>query len=98
MKNSSSYSLLNVRLTPNSSRNEIVGWRDGVLCIKLTAPPVENAANKALLEFVAGFLQIKKNQIELVTGHKSREKTLKILGKTQEDLQNILRQFSASIG
>ena len=77
---------LKVHLVPRSSRNEVVGRRGDVVCIKLSAPPVENAANKALIEFVADLLQIKKNQVEIVAGHKSRDKTLRISGVPQSEL------------
>jgi len=72
--------LLKIRVNPRSSRNQINGWRDDVLQIKLTAPPVEGAANKAVLEFLAEQLGIKKSQIALVSGSTSREKIIEITG------------------
>jgi len=70
--------ILKVYLQPKSSKNEIVGpYRDGIK-IKLTAPPVEGKANEALIRFLAGELGISPSRIEIVKGHHSREKTLRI--------------------
>lgn len=71
---------LKLHVTPRGSKNEITGWRGDVLCVKITAPPVEGAANAAIVKFVADALGVRKSQVELVSGEKSREKTLKILG------------------
>ena len=71
--------LLKVYLQPKSSKNEIVGpYRDGIK-IKVTAPPAEGKANEALLRFLAKELQISASSIEIIKGHHSREKTLRIL-------------------
>ena len=82
--------LLKVHVLPRGSKNEVTGRREDALCIKLTAPPVENAANKALIEFIADLLGIKKGQVEIVSGHKSREKTLRISGIGQEEVDGLL--------
>ena len=71
---------LKVRVTPRGSKEEVIGWKDGVLAIKLTAPPVEGAANKACIDFLAKTLNVKRSQITLVSGEKSREKTFEIEG------------------
>jgi len=72
--------ILKVYLQPRSSKNEIVGpYRDGIK-IKVTAPPIEGKANEALIRFLAKELGISSSYIEILKGHHSREKTLKILG------------------
>ncbi|MCL6628578.1 MAG: DUF167 domain-containing protein [Armatimonadetes bacterium] len=87
--------LLKIRVNPRSSRNQITGWRDDVLQIKLTAPPVEGAANKAVLEFLAEQLGIKKSQIALVSGTTSREKIVEITGLSNGEIRyRIERQLS----
>ena len=69
---------LKVYLQPRSSRNEIVGpYRDG-LKVKVTAPPVEGKANEALLRFLAKELGVSSSCIEILKGHHSREKILRI--------------------
>ncbi len=79
--------LLRLHVTPRGSRNEIIGWREGVLYVKITAPPVEGAANAAIVKFVADSLKIRKSQVELVSGDKSREKTLRISGLDDTEIQ-----------
>lgn len=81
---------LKVHLNPRSSRNQIMGWQDGVLSVKLTAPPVEGAANKACLEFLADLLGVKKSQVALLSGDKSRDKVFEITGISQSDLARII--------
>jgi len=70
--------LLKVYLQPKSSKNEIVGsFRDGIK-IKVTASPVEGKANEALIRFLAKELGISISRIEILKGHRSREKTVRI--------------------
>lgn len=83
-------SLLKLHVTPRASRCEIAGWRGDALCVKLTAPPVEGAANQAVVKFVADALGLRKSQVELVSGEKSREKTVRILGISEPDLRALL--------
>ena len=78
-----------VRVLPRSSRNEIVGEAEGVLKIKLTAPPVEGAANKALIEFLSGKFKVAKSRISIVTGQSGRSKVVAVEGITKEDLINM---------
>lgn len=80
-------SLLKLHVTPRGSRNEITGWRGDVLCVKITAPPVEGAANAAVLKFVVDTLGVRKSQVELVSGEKSREKTLRVAGLSEAELR-----------
>ena len=79
--------LVKIYLQPKASKNEVVGpYRDGIK-IKVTAPPTEGKANQALLRLLAKELGIPSSSIEIVKGHHSREKTLKISGVNFEALQ-----------
>ena len=78
---------LRVRVQPRASRKEVTAWREGVLHVKLTAPPVEGAANAACRDFLAEWLGIKRSQIELVAGEKSREKRFRISGVTEAEIE-----------
>ncbi|ACF12508.1 protein of unknown function DUF167 [Chloroherpeton thalassium ATCC 35110] len=69
-----------VRLQPRASKNEIVGEYDGALKIRIAAPPVENAANKACIEFLAKTFGIAKSQVEILSGDTSRNKLIRIYG------------------
>ncbi len=78
--------LLSVKLQPRASANQIVGPAGAELKIKVTAPPVDAAANQALLELLAEKLDCARNRVELVRGHKSRHKVIKLHGFTPEAL------------
>jgi uncharacterized protein (TIGR00251 family) len=71
---------LSVYIQPRASRTEIAGTYDGLVKIRIAAPAVENAANRALLEFVAQHLHVAKSAVRLVAGGSSRRKTLEIDG------------------
>jgi uncharacterized protein (TIGR00251 family) len=84
--------LLKVHINPRGAKNEITGWRGDVLYIKVTAPPVEGAANAAVLDFLADVLGIRKSQVALVKGEKSREKMFRITGLTEDEIRTRLRK------
>jgi uncharacterized protein (TIGR00251 family) len=79
---------LRVRVTPRGSKEEVIGWREDALAIKLTAPPVEGAANKACIDFLAKILGVKRSQVSLISGEKSREKIFEIDGLDEEEIRN----------
>ena len=71
----------NVRLTPRASRDEIAGIEpDETVKIRLTAPPVEGAANKSLVKFLAKQLGIRASSVRIVSGLKSRNKVVEVAG------------------
>jgi len=63
-----------VFVQPRSSKNMIAGLHGDALKIKLTAPPVDNAANKMCIKFLSKSLQVSKSSIEIISGHTSRTK------------------------
>ena len=71
---------LRVRVQPRASRNEIVGERDGALVVRLTAPPAEGRANKALCRLIARHLGIAPSRVTLLRGQKARDKVVRIEG------------------
>jgi uncharacterized protein (TIGR00251 family) len=62
----------------------------GSLKIRLTAPPVEGAANEALIRHLAEALSISRSQVEIVAGHTSRDKRIRISGVSEEELRALL--------
>jgi len=76
--------LLAVKVLPRASSNEIVGTSGSELRIKVTAPPVDSAANAALLRFLADVLDCPRNHVELVRGHTSRHKLVRLHGVPAE--------------
>jgi len=81
---------IKVRVVPRSSRNQIIGVDDGIFKIKLTAPPVDGKANKALIEFLAGRLGLARGKVEIISGERSRQKSVRIHGVTLEDVNALL--------
>ncbi|HAT04020.1 MAG TPA: YggU family protein [Candidatus Magasanikbacteria bacterium] len=70
---------LSIRVLPRSSRNEIVGeMADGTLKVKLTAPPVDGKANRALIELLSEYFDVPKSKIKIVRGLTSKNKIIEI--------------------
>jgi uncharacterized protein len=78
--------LLSIKLQPRASKNEIGEPLGDELRIKVTAPPVDAAANEALVRLLAETLDCPRSKVELVRGHTSRHKTVRIHGATAEDV------------
>lgn len=75
---------LEVRLhvLPRARRSELAGVHNGALKLKVTAPPVDDAANRAIIDFFSGLLGVPKSSLSISAGAKSRDKTLQIKGLT----------------
>ena len=78
--------LLLVKLQPRASKNEIGEPHGNELKIKVTAPPVEAAANEAVMKLLVEKLDCARNRIELVGGYKSRHKAVLLHGFTIEQI------------
>jgi hypothetical protein len=76
---------ISVRVIPRSSKNEIT-WEGDALKVRLTAPPVDGAANEALLKLLAERLNLPKSALHIVHGATGRQKVLQIEGLTAEEL------------
>jgi hypothetical protein len=80
-----------VLVQPRASVNKIVGVIDNRLKIKLKAPPVDGAANKMCIQFLAKSLHVPKSHIEILSGQSSRQKNIRIAGNPDTTLQQIKR-------
>ena len=67
--------LVRIKIVPNSSKNELI-IEEEYIKVKITAQPIENKANKVLIEYLSKLLKLAKSNIEIVKGETSREKTL----------------------
>ncbi len=67
--------IIKLKIVPNSSKNDII-LEEGFIKVKVTAQPIENKANKALVEFISKRFKIPKTNIEILKGDTSKEKTL----------------------
>jgi uncharacterized protein (TIGR00251 family) len=81
---------LRLRVYPNASRNEVVGFTDGVLQVRVAAPPVKGKANRELTAFLSQALGVGRSSLAIVKGHTSRNKVIAINGLSQEDIINRL--------
>ncbi|MBN2297341.1 MAG: YggU family protein [Deltaproteobacteria bacterium] len=82
--------IVECRIHPNSSRDCIDGIKEDRLCVRLSAPPVEGKANKALIRFFSKQLHIAKSRITITQGEKSRIKVLCLEGIGQEEVLSAL--------
>jgi uncharacterized protein len=87
---SSEAAVLAVRIQPRASKNEIVRREGGGIKIRLTAPPVDGAANEALVRFLADALGIPRSQVEIVSGHTARDKVVRVSGIGQDEAERLL--------
>lgn len=81
---------LSIRIQPRASKNEITRMENGGLKIRLTAPPVDGAANEALIRLLADTLSVNRSQVEIVSGHTSRDKIVRISGVGKADAERLL--------
>lgn len=80
-----------VALQPRASKNEISGVMNGALKIRLTSPPVEGAANKACIKFLAKRLGVSASRVDIVSGLTSKHKIIRVEGMDESAfLQKIL--------
>jgi uncharacterized protein (TIGR00251 family) len=77
--------IIDVRVIPRAPRSRIDGLRAGALLVRLAAPPVEGAANDALIALLAERLGCPRRQLAIVAGEKSRDKRVRIDGFTVEE-------------
>lgn len=82
--------LFHIRVLPRSSRCELAGIQNDALKLKITAPPVEGQANEECIRFLADKLGVRKAQIQITEGRKSKNKTIVVAGITVKDVVAIL--------
>jgi uncharacterized protein len=82
-----------IQVIPHASRAEIVCVQDGAFKIKVTAPPVEGAANEACIKLLAGELGLKKSQMEISSGTKSRRKSVMVKNINKMELELKISSF-----
>lgn len=80
--------ILQIRISPNASKNEIIKTDEGVK-VKITAQPIDGKANKALIEFLSKQFKVPKTSIEIIKGETSKDKTLLIKVFEEEKVSKI---------
>ena len=84
--------LFTVHIQPRASRNEVCGVQGDEIKLRLTAPPVEDAANTLCVEYIAKLLGIAKSRVSITSGAKSRHKTIKVTGIASEGILSLLKR------
>ncbi len=86
--------IVTIQVQPNARRNEVVGFEEGVLRVKIAAPPVKGKANKELIDFLSKLLGVSKSSITIEKGLTSRRKVIAIEGLSQAEVLRRLRATS----
>ena len=81
---------VSIRVQPRASANEIAGAHGEALRIRLTAPPIHGAANKALIEFLAATFGIARSDVTIVAGSSSRSKIVELTGITEDRVRRLV--------
>ena len=81
-----------LRVQPRASKDEIAGEMGGALKVRLQAPPVDDRANEALVEFLAQLLKTPRTAVRILSGERSRTKRIEIRGVTRQQILGLLVQ------
>jgi len=77
---------ISVKVSPNAPKNQVLGFSDGILRVKIAAPPVRGKANRELVAFLSQFLGVSQSSLAIVGGHTGRHKTVAVSGLSQQEL------------
>ncbi|HRE81903.1 MAG TPA: DUF167 domain-containing protein [Opitutaceae bacterium] len=81
-----------IKATPNASRNEVCGWLNDTLKVKIKAPALEGRANEALCEFLAEKVGLPRRAVNLIRGETSRQKLVELTGISLDEVRSRLDQ------
>jgi uncharacterized protein (TIGR00251 family) len=81
---------IRVKVLPRSSRNQIAGTENGVIRVKLTAPPIDGKANDALIGFLAKRFRVAKKNVQIISGERSKIKSVRVHGISPDDVTRLL--------
>ena len=87
---------VSVRVRPNAARNRIVKFQDGILYIRLAAPPVEGKANEALIKHLSDVLDVAKSNVSIEKGLTAKNKTVAITGIDLERFKQRIENAAAA--
>jgi len=76
---------------PRARKTELGGVRDDALVVRLAAPPVEGAANEALVDYFAALLRLPRRAVRIVSGERGRRKRIALAGVTAEAVQQLVK-------
>ncbi len=79
-----------VRVQPNASQSEVQGFKDGVLYVRIAAPPTKGKANQELIRFLSNILGVRKGNLTIEKGTTGKRKVISIIGLTQGQVMRSL--------
>jgi uncharacterized protein (TIGR00251 family) len=82
---------ITIQVQPNARRNEVLGFEDGILHIKIAAPPVKGKANKELVLFLSQLIGVSRGSINIKSGLTSRRKAIAIAGLDRDQIVERLK-------
>jgi uncharacterized protein len=82
--------IIRVRVQPRASRDEVVGWREDTLRVRVSAPPLDGRANDAVVVLVARAAGVGRSAVSVVSGERSRDKLVRVSGLTAASLRGRL--------
>ncbi len=85
-----------IRVLPNASRNSVLGYQDGVLPVRIAAPPTRGKANQELIKYLSHILGISKRNLTIEKGMTSKMKAIGITGLTQKQINEQLARLGIS--
>ena len=89
---------LTLRITPRARKTEFAGvLEDGILRVRVAAPPVEGKANAALLTFLAKVLGVRKSRIEIIAGERGLDKIVSVLDLSAEEVQSRIQAWLSAL-
>ena len=81
-----------MRVIPRAKKNEIAGFRDEALLVRLAAPPIEGAANDALVDVIAAWLSVPRRAVRILSGERSRRKRVQVSGASADTIRARLQE------
>ena len=82
-----------VRVQPNASQNSVVSFQDGVLRVRIAAPPIKGKANQELVEFLSDLLGVSKGSLSIEKGMNAKTKTIAVRGLGQDYILRLLEKL-----
>jgi uncharacterized protein len=76
-----------VRVQPRASRNEVMGWQAGALRVRVTAPPLEGEANRAVIALLARALRVREAALKVIHGARGRDKLVRVDGLSLPEIE-----------
>jgi hypothetical protein len=84
--------LLRLRVQPRASRDEVVAWQDDALRVRVTAPPVDGDANRAVEQLLARELRVRPSAVTVIRGQRSRDKLVRVESVSSEDIEKVAQE------